>query len=59
VQDSESEVMVLASKISETLAAHPNADVAESACAIALEVARLRAKQVSLQWRGSSALNTA
>ena len=54
MQASELEVIVLASKITDVLIQHPDAYTAETACAIALEIARLRVKQTSLQWRSQA-----
>jgi len=50
------DVIVLASKVTDILDAHPDAHIAETACAIALEVARLRVKKTSLQWRKSGSI---
>jgi hypothetical protein len=58
-ENCEQEVIILASKITATIAGHPDAHVAEAACAVALELARLRVKHLSLHWRKDSTLSSA
>jgi hypothetical protein len=59
MQVREQEIIALTARITDVLAEHPNALEAETACSMAKELASLRAKQMSHQWREDSKVMSA